>query len=55
MNWLRLNRTVVIIAVVGFVVWLMFHFATRNAAAIATAAAVNPTGPPIYTATLSYP
>jgi hypothetical protein len=55
MRLLQEHRTAVIVFVVGFMVWLLFHYATKKTAAIATAAAVNPTAPPSFSTTLSYP
>jgi hypothetical protein len=55
MRLLAEHRTAVIIFVVGFVVWLLFHYATKKTAAAATAAAANPSAPAYFSAALSYP
>lgn len=51
MKFFEEYKTVIVIFVVGFIVWLLFHFATKQTAAAATAASTVPTAP----ASLSYP
>jgi NhaP-type Na+/H+ or K+/H+ antiporter len=55
MRLIEEHKTAFTILVVGFVVWLLFHFATKQTAAAATAAAVSPLQPPLIQATMTYP
>jgi hypothetical protein len=55
MRFVNAHKLALIIGVVGFVIWLLFHYGAKQTAAVATAAAVGPTTAPVFSATLSYP
>jgi len=55
MRFLGEHKTALIVLIVGFIIWLLFHYAPKAAATAATNAAVGPTTPPVIQATLSYP
>lgn len=49
------RKTVVLIAVIAFVAWLLFRYAPKKAASSATTQTVNPSAGPAFDLTLSYP